>query len=134
MKKSTFIYLVLFLLSSLPLQAQNDVEEEKNSLDKYYQMKTFGQYVLMEEEEGINSYMFYIGKMNDEQYRFFYFLLEKNAPFKVKKTWDKQFVHIETTEENFNLIKPKLLAAKNEVEQLWKSSSNPLLEMERRMR
>lgn len=132
MKKIITIYFFVFLFLSFGVKAQNNQEED--NLDRYYQMNTFGQNVFLDEEERIKSYIFYVGTMNDQQYRFFFYLLKQNAPFQVRETWTKQFIQIDTTDQDFKLIEPKLKAAKNEMEQLWETSSNPALELERRMR
>lgn len=135
--KISYINKIIFLTSvlfcvSFSVFAQNDQEED--NLDRYYQMNTFGQNVFLDEEEGIKSYIFYVGTMSDDQYRFFIYLFRKNAVFTIKTTWAKQFIQIETTDQDFKLITPKLNAAKNEVEELWENSSNPLSELEKRMR
>lgn len=132
MKKIITLFFFIFLFISFGVKAQNDKEED--DLDRYYQMNTFGQNVFVDEEAGIKSYMFYVGTMSDDQYRFFFYLVKQNAVFTVKETWAKQFIQIETTDQYFQLIQPKLQAAKEEMEQLWETSSNPLLELERRMR
>ncbi len=135
MKKILFIMLVFLTFCVFtPLLAQNDNSNEKETLDRYYALTTFGESVFINEEEGIKGYIFYVGTMSDDQYRFFFYLLKQNVPFKAKETWDKQFIQIETTEQDFKLIKPKLIAAKKEMETLWETSANPLLELERRMR
>ena len=134
--KKTLVPLFIFLVFSFftPLFAQNDTINEKESLDRYYALDTFGESVFLSEEATLKAYIFYVGKMDNDQYRYFFYLLKQNAPFKIKETWDKQFVQIETTEQDFKLIKPKLIAAKKEMETLWQTSANPLLELERRMR
>lgn len=134
MKKIILIALVFFLsffFSSLI--AQSDTEDDEK-LDRYYEMNTFGQNVFIDNEEGIKSYIFYVGIMDDDQYHFFLHLLKQNAVFAIKETWAKQFIQIESTEEDFRFIYVKLQTAKNEMEDLWKNSSNPLSDMERIMR